>query len=120
MSLNAPAEWNAANGSHVATVAVPGTAVPGDRVDVWVDDHGDQVAAPTPASEAADYAVCAAALMWLVVVPTRVGLWALIGGGWTGLARRMVQGASRFHRRRRRLFDQRAAGAHDDGVALGR
>jgi hypothetical protein len=77
-SFSATAEWNAANGSHVASVSTPEKAAAGDHVDVWVDDHGDQVAAPTPASAAAEYAVGAAGLMWFVVVATLAGSWALI------------------------------------------
>jgi hypothetical protein len=45
---------------------------------VWVNEHGDQVAAPTPLSEAADYAVGVAALTWLAVAATLAGLYALL------------------------------------------
>jgi hypothetical protein len=81
VSFNATAEWNAANGNHVDAVSTPEKAVPGDPVDVWVDEHGNQVTAPTPASAAAEYAVGAAGLMWLVVVATLFGAWALIRRG---------------------------------------
>jgi hypothetical protein len=67
-SFTATAQWNAAGRTHVDTVAVPERAHAGDHLDVWVDDRGDLVAAPTPPGEAVDYAVGVAALAWLVAL----------------------------------------------------
>jgi hypothetical protein len=78
VSFSAPAQWNTANGNHVGTVSTPEKAALGDHLDVWVDERGDQVAPPIPASAAAEYAVSAAGLLWLSVVATLVGGWALM------------------------------------------
>ena len=78
VSFNAPAQWNTETGSHVGTVSTPDKVALGDHVNVWVDERGDQVAAPLPASAAAEYAVSAAGLLWLSVVATLVGTWALL------------------------------------------
>lgn len=78
VSFRATAQWSTATGSHLAVVSLPERAALGDHVPVWVNEHGDQVAAPTPLSTAADYAVGVAVLTWLAVAATLAGPYALL------------------------------------------
>ncbi|MGW5383149.1 Rv1733c family protein [Nocardia sp. NPDC003963] len=45
--------WVAAGRDRAATVPVPVTSHIGDRIELWVDGHGDKVAPPRPRSAAA-------------------------------------------------------------------
>lgn len=59
--------WKTFGSNHVGVTRVTDWVHAGDHVDIWVDERGDQVAAPTPPSRAGQEALGAAVLMWTVV-----------------------------------------------------
>ena len=62
-----PARWTAAGTEHTGTVKAPSTAKTGDTIEIWVDDNGAQVPAPTPTSRAAAEAAMGALVIWIIV-----------------------------------------------------
>ncbi|GLP76777.1 membrane protein [Mycobacterium antarcticum] len=73
VDLNVKARWNAFGGNHIEVVPVTSAVKAGDLVDVWVDEGGRQVSAPSPSGRAGEEALGAAVLVWLGVVGTMVG-----------------------------------------------
>ncbi|HUL98912.1 MAG TPA: hypothetical protein VLU24_05745 [Mycobacterium sp.] len=57
---------------HSGTVDAPPSAQPGDRA--WIKDDGWQVDQPTALSRAANEAVVAASVMWVIVIAGAAGL----------------------------------------------
>ncbi len=68
ITMTAPARWSVAGAEQTGTVTVPSTAKPGDPIEIWVDDNGAQVPAPSPTSRAAVEAVAAAIAIWVTVI----------------------------------------------------
>ena len=62
-----PARWTAAGAEHTGTVKAPSTTKTGDPVEIWVDNNGAQVPAPTPTTRAAVEAVTGALVIWICV-----------------------------------------------------
>jgi hypothetical protein len=67
-AFRADARWHVDGVEHVGSVDFKNWAEVGDQVDVWVDDRGDQVAAPTETWRAAVDALFAGAGVWLVAM----------------------------------------------------
>lgn len=61
------ARWTAGGAEHTDTVKAQSTAKTGDTIEIWVDDEGAQVPAPTPTSRAAAEAAMGALVMWICV-----------------------------------------------------
>ena len=61
------ARWTAAGTEHTGTVKTQSTAKTGDPVEIWVDNTGAQVPAPTPTSRAAVEAATGALVIWICV-----------------------------------------------------
>ena len=61
------ARWTAAGAEHTGTVKAQLTTKAGDTVEIWVDDNGAQVPAPTPTTRAAVDAVTGAVVIWICV-----------------------------------------------------
>ena len=61
------ARWAAAGTEHTGTVKAQSTAKTGDPVEIWVDNNGAQVPAPTPTSRAAAEAAMGALVIWIIV-----------------------------------------------------
>jgi hypothetical protein len=59
------ARWPADGRIHVATVTPPEMVRAGDRFDIWVDERGNHVGAPSPLGQAASDAIGASVLTWL-------------------------------------------------------
>lgn len=66
--------WHVDGLDHVGPVALTHEAKVGDQVAVWVDGSGDQVAAPTPTSQAGVDAMFSGAGAWLTVMAGVAGL----------------------------------------------
>lgn len=62
-----PARWTAGGAEHTGAVEAPSTTKTGDAVEIWVDDNGAQVSAPTPTSRAAVEASTGALVVWMSV-----------------------------------------------------
>ncbi|CAN5852651.1 membrane protein [soil metagenome] len=69
-TLEVQARWAADRRVHVGTVTPPETVRAGDRFDIWVDENGNHVTAPTPPSQAASDAIGSSVLLWLTVTTT--------------------------------------------------
>ncbi|HYO02960.1 MAG TPA: hypothetical protein VET27_14235 [Mycobacterium sp.] len=67
VEVNVRARWNVFGSNHVEVVPVTSGVKAGERVDVWVDERGNQVAAPSPPGRAGQEALGAAVPMWLCV-----------------------------------------------------
>jgi len=61
------ARWTAAGTEHTGTVKAQSTAKPGDPIEIWVDNNGAQVPAPTPTTRAAAEAALGALVIWIIV-----------------------------------------------------
>jgi hypothetical protein len=73
-TMTAPARWSVAGAEQTGTVKVSSTAKPGDSIEIWVDDNGAQVPAPSPTRRAAAEAVAAAVAVWVTVIATAATL----------------------------------------------
>jgi hypothetical protein len=62
-----PARWTAAGAEHTGAVKAQSTTKTGDTVEIWVDDNGAQVPAPTPTTRAAVEAATGALVIWISV-----------------------------------------------------
>jgi hypothetical protein len=63
-----PARWTAAGAEHTGAVKVQSTVETGDTVEVWVDNNGAQVPAPSSTSRAAAEAAMGALVLWICMV----------------------------------------------------
>ena len=66
-TITVPARWTAGGAEHTGAVKAQSTAKTGDRIEIWVDNNGAQVPAPTPTSRAAVEAVTGALVIWISV-----------------------------------------------------
>jgi hypothetical protein len=62
-----PARWTAGGAEHTGAVKAQSTAKTGDPIEIWVDNTGAQVPAPTPTTRAAVEAVTGALVIWISV-----------------------------------------------------
>lgn len=62
------ARWRAKGVEHVATFRSERAAAAGDQIRIWVNEAGERVTPPTPASRAVFDAISVGLLLWLVVV----------------------------------------------------
>jgi hypothetical protein len=76
--FRATARWQVDGIERVGSVNLDHEVKAGDPQDVWVDDEGNQVAAPTPTSRAGVDAVSAGAAAWVSAVVGAAGLSAWI------------------------------------------
>ena len=68
------ARWTAAGAEHTGTVKAQSTIKAGDTIEIWVDNNGAQVPAPTPTTRAAVDAVTGALVIWISVAATAATL----------------------------------------------
>ena len=61
------ARWTAAGAEHTGAVQAQSTTKPGDPIEIWVDNTGAQVPAPTPTTRAAVEAATGALAIWIIV-----------------------------------------------------
>jgi len=80
-SFHSDVRWQVDGIERVGSVNSDDEIKPGDPLDVWVDDEGNQVAAPTPTSRAGFDAVSAGVAMWVSAVLGAAGLLAWIRAG---------------------------------------
>ena len=81
--VRALVRWRVEGIDHTETLTVDPEAKVGDRVDIWVNGSGHQVAAPTPMSQAGIDALLVGAASWLGMMAGVVGLSALVRAGVT-------------------------------------
>ncbi|MGP4058891.1 Rv1733c family protein [Mycobacterium sp. 4D054] len=72
------ARWFAEGVEHADTFSSKRAVTVGDEIDIWVDDTGERVAPPMPASQAAVDAVWVGILFWLAVVGAAAALVAVV------------------------------------------
>lgn len=75
--ITAPARWVISRTAHSGAVDTAPTVQIGDRVGVWVDDDAQQVDEPAALSRAANDAVVAALVIWVIVVAAAAGVLAV-------------------------------------------
>lgn len=68
------ARWTSGDAEHTGAVTAQSTAKTGDTVEIWVDNGGAQVPAPTPTTRAAVEAVTGALVIWISVAATAAAL----------------------------------------------
>ena len=68
------ARWTAAGAEHTGTVKAQSTAKAGDTLEIWVDNNGAQVPAPTPTTRAAAEAAMGALVIWICAAATAATL----------------------------------------------
>jgi hypothetical protein len=61
------AQWITGGAEHTGTVKAQSTTKTGDTIEIWVDNTGAQVPAPTPTTRAAAEAAVGALVMWICV-----------------------------------------------------
>jgi hypothetical protein len=72
------ARWHAEGIEHVDIFRSQRAVPVGDHIDLWVNDTGERVAPPTPASQALVDAVSVGVLLWLVAVGVAAALVAVV------------------------------------------
>jgi hypothetical protein len=72
------ARWLAEGIEHADTFMAKRAVTVGDQIDIWVNDTGERVGPPTPASRAVVDAVSVGVLLWLVVVGAAAALVAVV------------------------------------------
>jgi hypothetical protein len=77
ITFTAPARWSTAGAERTGTVTAPSTAKTGDSIEIWVDDNGSPVPAPTPTTRAAVDAVVAAVAIWVSVIAATATLFTI-------------------------------------------
>jgi hypothetical protein len=81
--VRAPVRWQVDGVDHTETLKVDSGAKVGDRVNIWVDGNGHQVAAPMPMSQAGIDALVVGAASWLGLMVGVAGLSTLVRAGLT-------------------------------------
>ena len=66
-TITVSARWTAAGAEHTGAVKAQSTTKTGDPIEIWVDNNGAQVPAPTPTTRAAVEAVTGALVIWISV-----------------------------------------------------
>jgi hypothetical protein len=72
------ARWHAEGIEHVDIFRAQRAVTVGDQIDIWVNDTGQRVAPPTPASQAVVDAISVGLLLWLVAVGAAAALVAVV------------------------------------------
>jgi hypothetical protein len=72
------ARWHAEGIEHVDIFRSQRAVTVGDQIDIWVNDTGQRVAPPTPASQAMVDAISVGLLLWLVAVGAAAALVAVV------------------------------------------
>jgi hypothetical protein len=72
------ARWRAEGIEHVDIFRSQRAVTVGDQIDIWVNDTGERVGPPTPASQAVVDAVGVGVLLWLVAVGAAAALVAVV------------------------------------------
>jgi hypothetical protein len=72
------ARWQAEGIEHVDIFRSQRAVTVGDQIDIWVNDTGQRVAPPTPASQAVVDAVSFGVLLWLAAVGAAAALVAVV------------------------------------------
>jgi hypothetical protein len=72
------ARWTAVGTDHTGAVKAPSTVEVGDPIEIWVDDNGAQVPAPTPTTGAAVEVVTGAVVIWISVAAIAAALFTVI------------------------------------------
>lgn len=75
--ITLPARWVIRATAHSGVVKAAPTIYPRDRIGIWVDNSGRRVDEPTALSRAANDAVVAALVMWVIVIAATAGLLAI-------------------------------------------
>jgi hypothetical protein len=73
-----PARWTSGGAEHTGAVTTQSTVKTGDTVEIWVDNNGAQVPAPTPTTRAAVEGVTGALVIWISVAATAAALFTVI------------------------------------------
>lgn len=94
------ARWSTATGPHTDAFPWDKKAVPGEHIQIWVDNRGDHVGSPIPLRPAMDAFTAAAAIVLLTITLLASGL-ALLRRG--------------FHRARDAQWDREIRGLANDG-----
>jgi len=68
------ARWTAAGAEHTGAVKAQSTTKTGDPIEIWVDNTGAQVPAPTPTTRAAEEAATGALAIWISVTAIAAAL----------------------------------------------
>jgi hypothetical protein len=76
-TITVPVRWSAAGAEHTGAVEAQWTTKTGDTVEIWVDNDGAQVPAPTPTIFAAVEAVTGALVIWICVAAAVATLFTL-------------------------------------------
>ena len=66
-TITVQARWSAAGAEHTGAVEAQSTTTAGDPIEIWVDNNGAQVPAPTPTTRAGVEAVTGALVIWVSV-----------------------------------------------------
>ena len=66
-TITVAVRWSAAGAEHTGAVKAQWTTKTGDSIEIWVDNNGAQVPAPTPTTFAAVEAVTGALVIWICV-----------------------------------------------------
>ena len=61
------ARWTAGGTEHTGAVKAQSTPKTGDTIEIWVDNNGTQVPAPTPTTRAAAEAAMGSLVIWICV-----------------------------------------------------
>ena len=73
-TITVAVRWSAAGAEHTGAVTAQWTTKTGDPIEIWVDNTGAQVPAPTPTTFAAVEAVTGALVIWICVAATAATL----------------------------------------------
>jgi hypothetical protein len=73
-TITVPVRWSAAGAEHTGALMAQSTTKTGDPIEIWVDNSGAQVPAPTPTIFAAVEAVTGALVIWICVAATAATL----------------------------------------------
>jgi len=76
-TITVSARWTAAGTDHAGVLEAPSTAEIDDPIEIWVDEDGVQVPAPTPTSHAAAEAAIGALVIWMTMAAIAATLYAL-------------------------------------------
>jgi hypothetical protein len=73
-TITVQARWSAAGAEHTGAVKTQSTTKTGDPIEIWVDNNGAQVPAPTRTTRAAVEAVTGVLMIWVSVAAAAAAL----------------------------------------------
>ena len=76
-TITVQARWSAAGAEHTGAVKAQSTTKTGDPIEIWVDNNGAQVPAPTPTTRAGVEAVTGALVIWISVAAAAATLFTI-------------------------------------------